>query len=78
MVELNGGTSNASFMWTIIANRADDKDSGGAIISKFADTRFPLAPGAQSNNINQTITQSPDSRTNIPAKQVELSTQNPH
>ncbi len=45
VVELNGGKSNAKFMWTVTANRADEVDENGNIISKYADVRFAPAPG---------------------------------
>ncbi|HNX89337.1 MAG TPA: hypothetical protein PKH58_09655 [Paludibacteraceae bacterium] len=44
MVELQGGQSDVSFHWTIVANRADDYDENGAIISKYQDLRFERAP----------------------------------
>lgn len=45
VIELNGGRSNAKFMWTVTANRADEVDENGNIISKYADVRFGPAPG---------------------------------
>mgnify|MGYP001159203004 CR=1 FL=1 len=45
VIELNGGKSNAKFMWTVTANRADEVDENGNIISKYADVRFAPAPG---------------------------------
>ncbi len=45
VIELNGGSSNAKFMWTVTANRADELDENGNIISKYADVRFAPAPG---------------------------------
>lgn len=45
VIELNGGKSNAKFMWTVTANRADEVDENGNIISKYADVRFGPAPG---------------------------------
>lgn len=45
VVELNGGSSNAKFIWTVTANRADEVDENGNIISKYADVRFGPAPG---------------------------------
>ena len=43
--ELKGGTSNASFSWQIVANRADTKDLSGNITSKHVDVRLPIGPG---------------------------------
>lgn len=42
--ELQGGQSNVSFSWQIIANRADDY-SNGQLNSKNVDVRFPIGPG---------------------------------
>jgi hypothetical protein len=38
VVELDGGTSNASFTWTVYGNRIDETNS------KFQDLRYPSAP----------------------------------
>jgi hypothetical protein len=38
VVELEGGTSNVSFTWTVYGNRIDRENS------KFQDLRYPLAP----------------------------------
>lgn len=43
--ELQGGTSNASFSWQIVANRADTKDASGAVVSKHVGLRLPVGPG---------------------------------
>tara|TARA_R110000751_G_scaffold4227_3_gene20396 strand:- start:1595 stop:1885 length:291 start_codon:yes stop_codon:yes gene_type:complete len=43
--ELQGGTSNVSFSWQIVANRADSKDANGNIISKHVGLRLPEGPG---------------------------------
>ncbi|HCB63162.1 MAG: hypothetical protein A2W93_11680 [Bacteroidetes bacterium GWF2_43_63] len=45
VTELQGGTSTVSFSWTVVANRADEKDAQGNVTSKFVDVRFPAAPG---------------------------------
>lgn len=42
--ELNNGTSNVSFSWQIVANRADDKDPNGNITSKHVGVRLPVGP----------------------------------
>jgi hypothetical protein len=44
VIELNGGTSNARFTYFVIANRADEKDEHGNVISKHEGVRFPPAP----------------------------------
>jgi len=43
--ELQGGTSNVSFSWQIVANRADTKDRNGRIVSKHVGLRLPVGPG---------------------------------
>jgi hypothetical protein len=45
VVENNKGTSNATFTYEVIANRADETNASGKIISKNADIRFADAPG---------------------------------
>jgi len=42
--ELSGGNSNISFSWHIVANRIDDKDETGKVISKHEGVRFPYGP----------------------------------
>ncbi len=45
VIELQGGTSNVSFTWSVTANRADEVDPvSGEIISRNAAVRFPDAP----------------------------------
>lgn len=44
VVELQGGTSNTPFMWTVVANRADEVLPDGSI-SRYSAERFPAAPG---------------------------------
>jgi len=45
VVELNRGKSNAAFTYEVIANRADDYDDTGKLISKNADNRWQEGPG---------------------------------
>lgn len=40
VVELNNGKSNVKFVYHVVANRADEVDENGNIISKNADVRF--------------------------------------
>lgn len=40
MVELNGGKSNVKFVYHVIANRSDDIDENGNVLSRYADIRF--------------------------------------
>lgn len=44
VVELSNGKSNVKFVYHIVANRADDVDANGTIVSKNADIRFSPAP----------------------------------
>jgi hypothetical protein len=44
VVELNGGTSNTSFVYTIVANRADQINPDGSV-ARYSAERFPAAPG---------------------------------
>lgn len=44
VVELQGGTSNVPFTWSIVATRADTKDDQGNVGSKHVGVRFPDAP----------------------------------
>lgn len=44
VIELQGGTSNVSFSWTVVANRADAVDAQGNVTSKHVGVRFPDAP----------------------------------
>lgn len=44
VIELNNGSSNVSFSWQIVANRADTKDTNGEIISNFENLRLPIGP----------------------------------
>jgi len=46
VVELKGGTSNVSFSYTIVANRADEMLPDGSM-SNYSAERFPIAPGPQ-------------------------------
>lgn len=47
VIELNGGKSNVSFVYHVVANRADDVDENGKVISRNADVRFSPAPQKQ-------------------------------
>ncbi|MGJ8593274.1 MAG: hypothetical protein ACSHXF_12040 [Aquaticitalea sp.] len=42
--ELASGTSNVSFSYHIVANRADEIDANGEIASKHVGLRFPIGP----------------------------------
>lgn len=48
--ELQGGNSNVSFSWQIVANREDTKDAGGNITSKHVGLRLPVGPGPIKSN----------------------------
>lgn len=45
VIELQGGNSNVPFTWFVTANRADEVDASGNLVSKNANVRFPTAPG---------------------------------
>jgi hypothetical protein len=42
--ELQGGTSNVDFSWTVVANRINTYDENGELNSRFQDVRFPKSP----------------------------------
>ena len=42
--ELNQGSSNVTFSWHIVANRADSYDENGSLSSKHVNVRFPVGP----------------------------------
>jgi len=44
VVELNGGSSNVSFTWQIVANRIDTPDQNGMQGSEYSKARFPIGP----------------------------------
>ena len=60
VVELDGGKSNTTFSWQIVANRADTKDENGNVTSIFADWRFPVMPDRM-KPVKQSIKQIDDS-----------------
>ena len=45
VIELQSGSSNVPFSWTIVANRSDSKDKQGNVISEHVGVRFPDGPG---------------------------------
>jgi hypothetical protein len=49
--ELANGNSNAKFSWCVVANRSDEKDLNGNIISSNENWRFPLAPAPEGRTI---------------------------
>lgn len=51
VVELDGGTSNVNFTWTITANRADEQLSDGSW-SRYSQERFPNAPSPQETSVS--------------------------
>ena len=60
VVELSGGTSNTPFMYSIIANRADEVHPDGSV-SRYSAERFPPAPGPVAK-VRQEIRQVVDNR----------------
>jgi hypothetical protein len=59
--ELDGGSSNTLFMYTIVANRANETNPDGTI-AKYGEERFPLAPGPQKSNVIKTVEENMDTR----------------
>jgi hypothetical protein len=53
VIELNAGSSNTSFSWSIVANRADEILPDGTI-SKYSNERFAPAPGPQEKLTQET------------------------
>ncbi|PLW92633.1 MAG: hypothetical protein C0592_09745 [Marinilabiliales bacterium] len=45
VIELNNGSSNVQFSYTVVANRADDYKEDGTLNSTYSTIRFPSAPG---------------------------------
>ena len=54
VVELQGGTSNVPFSWTVTATRADSYDESGNIDSKHVGIRFPRGPKAMETKTLET------------------------
>ncbi|MDD3877436.1 MAG: hypothetical protein PHT69_12510 [Bacteroidales bacterium] len=44
VIELNNGQSDASFSWSVVAQRADEYDENGQLFSRNVGTRFAPAP----------------------------------
>ncbi len=57
VIELANGKSNAKFNYQLVANRADEVDASGEVMSKNADVRFPDSPSLlpMGTSINPTI-----------------------
>jgi hypothetical protein len=51
--ELDNGASNTPFMYTIVANRANEVNPDGSV-AKYAEERFPNAPGPQKTTAAKT------------------------
>ncbi|MDX1902875.1 MAG: hypothetical protein SFU27_01855 [Thermonemataceae bacterium] len=65
VVELQQGTSNVDFSWTVVANRINTYDENGELNSKFQDVRFPKSP-IKPKTISQTVdTQKEDKGSSI-------------
>ncbi len=54
VIELNGGTSNVSFSWSLTGNRADAKDANGNVVSKIQSLRLPAGVHRLPNTPAQT------------------------
>ena len=67
VIELQGGTSNTAFSWTIVANRIDTRLPDGSVDSKFQDVRFPASP-LKIETVEQTrTTVTPIEEKNLPS-----------
>jgi hypothetical protein len=44
VTELQSGSSNVSFSWNLVANRADALNADGSLASKHVGVRFPVGP----------------------------------
>ncbi|MBL0128010.1 MAG: hypothetical protein IPP83_11275 [Flavobacteriales bacterium] len=53
VIELGSGTSNVSFSYTVVANRADEVNPDGTI-AHYSAERFPAAPGPQAKVLLET------------------------
>ncbi len=58
VVELNNGKSNIAFSWHVVANKADEYDENGNLLSKNADIRFGPAPPRQIPTVVESKTKS--------------------
>ncbi len=59
--ELNGGNSNVTFSYTIVANRADETNPDGTV-AHYSAERFPAAPGPQGKILHATLEDNPATR----------------
>ncbi|MEO8406788.1 MAG: hypothetical protein ABI480_19395, partial [Chitinophagaceae bacterium] len=55
VIELQNGTSNTSFSYQIVANRADVKDANGQVTSQYAQNRFPIGPERLKGEIKKAV-----------------------
>lgn len=55
VIELNGGNSNVSFTWQIVANRANATDAAGNVTSAYGTARFPVGPDHAKAVPNQSV-----------------------
>lgn len=61
VTELNGGSSNVAFSYTVVANRADEVLPDGSI-SKYSEERFAAAPGPQDRTVQSVQESSENTR----------------
>lgn len=59
--ELNNGTSNAKFTWSVTANRADEYNADAKVGFKYSDLRFPPAALRQHTSVAPAAT-APESK----------------
>ncbi len=65
VMELDGGTSNAAFNWTITANRANEVFPDGTVW-RFADERFPVTEGPQKTTTAEAVQKKDTLRRAVP------------
>jgi hypothetical protein len=70
VIELNGGTSNTAFVYTIVANRADQPNPDGTV-ARYSDERFPAAPGPMPKTALQAVELDDAAVRNLPHDQQE-------
>lgn len=68
VVELQGGASNTPFTYQLIANRANSTDAAGRVVSRFADSRFPIGPARMGRDGRERIQTTQLSPLELPEK----------
>ncbi len=71
VIELNSGTSNTEFTWTVVANRKDRYENG-QLVSKHIGVRFPDAPLKLDTKTQKIIKSTPVINNTIDKKGIEI------